>query len=80
MHRLLAVPVAGGVPVSDQRPRCEATVRRWVEGTGRDDPGEAEYAPEPCGRLAKTTVRVGSRDVPACNVHDKVLRRLGALA
>ena len=66
--------------MSDDRTRCEAIVRRYVYGTGAYDASEAEFAPEPCGRLAKTTVRVGNRDVPACNVHAKVLRRGEALA
>lgn len=66
--------------MSDTRARCEAVVRRYVTGSGDHDASEAEYAPEACGRLAKSTVRVGSRDVPACNVHAKVLRRGEALA
>lgn len=60
--------------------RCEAIVRRYVYGTGMEDMRDAEYAPEPCGRLAKVIVRVGTRDIPACNVHAKVLRRGEALA
>ena len=60
--------------------RCEAIVRRYVYGSGDQDAREAEYAPEPCGRVAKVIVRVGNRDIPACNVHAKVLRRGEALS
>lgn len=57
-----------------ERARCECQVRR-VYGFE-----EADERVEPCGRLAKTTVRVGKRDVPACWVHAKVLARGLALA
>lgn len=56
----------------DVRPRCEAMVERAVSW-GPEEP--VEYQREPCGRLAKVTVRVGNRDVPACWVHERKLRR-----
>ena len=59
---------------TDDRPRCVATVKRW-QGW---DTEEGEYLDEPCGRLAKTVVRVGNRDVPSCSVHERKLRRGGA--
>jgi hypothetical protein len=62
----------------DPRARCEALVHRY-QGGGEHDAREAEYADEPCGRLAKKTVRVGNRDVPACFVHYKGLAKLAAL-
>jgi hypothetical protein len=62
------------------RPRCEATVRRYQDGTGDHDRSDAEYRAEPCGRLAKTTVRVGNRDVATCHVHDRMLLRGKGLA
>ena len=52
--------------------RCEALVRRADSGWSTE---EVVYRDEPCGRLAKTVVVVGNRDVPACHVHAKVLRR-----
>ena len=58
--------------MADDRPRCVATVQRADYGC---HPEEPTYSPEPCGRLAKDSVRVGSRDVPVCGVHVKALRR-----
>lgn len=58
-----------------ERARCECLVRRLDYGWSTEDPAERR---EPCGRLAKTLVRVGQRDIPACWVHAKVLsRKLG---
>lgn len=59
---------------ADTRPRCEVTVQRYT-----DSLEEADIVTEPCGRLAKSVVRVGSRDIPACWVHVKQLLRLEAL-
>lgn len=57
--------------MADDRPRCVATVQRW-DGVNGEEP---TYSPELCGRLAKDSVRVGSRDVPVCGAHVKALRR-----
>ena len=61
--------------MTPDRPRCEATVHRYRDGTGDHDASEADFRDEPCGRLAKAVVQVGSRDVPACYVHERKLRR-----
>ena len=59
-----------------ERARCECLVRRLDYGWSPENPSERT---EPCGRLAKTAVRVGKRDISACWVHAKVLARgLGA--
>ena len=55
--------------MADVRPRCECLVKRAF---GFE---EVDLRSEPCGRLAKTVIRVGKRDVPACWVHAKVLAR-----
>ena len=60
--------------MTDSRPRCAATVRRADSGWS---PEEVEYHDEPCGRLAKTVIRVGRTDVPACWVHARKLGRGG---
>ena len=58
--------------MTDTRPRCAVLVHRYQFNS---NPEEPEFADEPCGRLAKSTVHVGNRDVPTCGVHVKALSR-----